>query len=1311
MSSRQGKDERQTLVLPSRSSAHARASALLTFLCFILLAAPSLVLSASDTPDRPSQSSVGHPSKAIAYSRRGLANAHRLSSPGRAHRAAYATIGEEYDEARSLNNFHLSDIVVVSSVEGGIYGLRRDSGHVVWSLPPRVTGNAALNSTLKTAPTSAVEGFGPLVGTSYGPKQRSFAELAADVPLIDKPAFPEDDTPPDGSSGQDALNALQELGLYIVEPSNGQVYILTAAQGSASSAQPRTTLSKLPLTLPQLVELSPFSFPGDASRVFVGRKSTSLVELDVRTGKIGAVFGGAQGGGGVWCNAEDDVENLKPTGSEECAQGDDTTREWAYMGRTDYTLTIHMRGRPALSQTLRYSTFSPNAADREIADLWLRQAEAPDARTIMGMPEEGTILCFNSSMAATSPREHQDRTLWIREMGVTVAGIFDVVYPKGTSDQNPPQPLVLPHPKGTLRSLFADVPSPFSDRKGRIDPATESVLGGHQATYLGIADGQLYAMGSEQYPLVAFTPRAPAGHDGEGEAFYDHHSRAASTCASYGCLLGSYDVSASTHDGVNADELLGLGPGHAPLLGIGDGSDLGTHHGEQEVDGNDNATKKSQKAGEASKVTPERSWSSPSVIMQQIIILFLLAVLCGLIYVGGQELRRQYAEEAKSVTKDVVWEPIPAPPAASQPVPEASVNGNSLGPDETKADSGTAIGDLSGAQDDKNAQNGDSEKKKSARRRKRGKRAGTAVAHRGAKRDNSKENLEAESDDEGVEGRQEEIESGGKEEKSDAGPDVISNGTKKQDGVIDVDASAEEQVARIAARVSLTAEGGSEVELKNGAMAAARGNDRSLIISDEVLGYGSSGTVVFKGTFQNRAVAVKRLLRDFVDVAAKEVSLLESADNHANVIRYFYKEVTESFLFIALELCPASLSDIIEKPHEFQELSAQLKPKKALFQIASGLQHLHSLSIVHRDIKPQNILVSQTAGGQLKMLLSDFGLSKRLDGVAQTSFSQTVNNPGGTFGWRAPEILRGDVTLDAGVETGSSTTSSTNASRPDAYENGGGPDERKRLTRAVDIFAMGCLTYYVLSNGDHPFGSRFEREMNILKRRINLERLDGLGEEGYEAQHLIMAMISHEAKDRPSALHIMAHPYFWDAGRRLAFLQDASDRFDIMERDPPAAPLVALEENASQVIGHDWHKRLDRQVMEDLNKRRRYDPKSVAALLRAIRNKKHHIHDVPPSVRRLFTAAGGMRSSALGGNNGGGGNGTAGEMPVLNSTNSSSTGNLTNQVQLLPDGYLAYFTSRFPALFLHTYEVVNSFAMLKSESSFASYFKPISEEL
>ncbi len=62
------------------------------------------------------------------------------------------------------------------------------------------------------------------------------------------------------------------------------------------------------------------------------------------------------------------------------------------------------------------------------------------------------------------------------------------------------------------------------------------------------------------------------------------------------------------------------------------------------------------------------------------------------------------------------------------------------------------------------------------------------------------------------------------------------------------------------------------------------------MFTNKILGYGSLGTIVYKGKFSNRAVAVKRLLRPFNEVATKEISALISSDNHPNVIRYFVKE-------------------------------------------------------------------------------------------------------------------------------------------------------------------------------------------------------------------------------------------------------------------------------------------------------------------------------------------------------------------------------------------------------------------------------------
>lgn len=90
---------------------------------------------------------------------------------------------------------------------------------------------------------------------------------------------------------------------------------------------------------------------------------------------------------------------------------------------------------------------------------------------------------------------------------------------------------------------------------------------------------------------------------------------------------------------------------------------------------------------------------------------------------------------------------------------------------------------------------------------------------------------------------------------------------------------------------------------------------------------------------------------------------------------------------------------------------------------------------------------------------------------------------------------------------------------------------------------------------------------------------------------------------RPNTETILIHPFFWTPARRLAFLQDASDRFEIMARDPPESGLVALETGAFDVVGADWHKRMDKLFIENLGKYRKYQGGSVQDLMRALRNK------------------------------------------------------------------------------------------------------------
>ena len=149
----------------------------------------------------------------------------------------------------------------------------------------------------------------------------------------------------------------------------------------------------------------------------------------------------------------------------------------------------------------------------------------------------------------------------------------------------------------------------------------------------------------------------------------------------------------------------------------------------------------------------------------------------------------------------------------------------------------------------------------------------------------------------------------------------------------------------------------------------------------------------------------------------------------------------------------------------------------------------------------------------------------------------------------------------------------------------------------VDIFSMGCVYYYLLSRGKHPFGENFHRQANILGGKSSLALLDP--DQQAAETNLITKMITVEPNDRPPAAAVLKHPAFWSKDKILTFLQDCSDRVDKEEDD--SYVLNMIEKDSHVVTRGDWQMALDEAVRSDLRLHRTYKGK-VGIILSNILN-------------------------------------------------------------------------------------------------------------
>jgi serine/threonine protein kinase len=163
-----------------------------------------------------------------------------------------------------------------------------------------------------------------------------------------------------------------------------------------------------------------------------------------------------------------------------------------------------------------------------------------------------------------------------------------------------------------------------------------------------------------------------------------------------------------------------------------------------------------------------------------------------------------------------------------------------------------------------------------------------------------------------------------------------------------------------------------------------------------------------------------------------------------------------------LELCAASLDQIFLDANHPQKYKGPNLPHHftVFLQLAEGLEYIHSKNLIHRDIKPGNVLIYvDSTDGKITMKLADFGLSKSVNERGSYTMNSGVK---GTFTYLAPELLQ---KLMQNEET------------------------LGRGTVKSDVFALGLVFVYLLLKGHHLYGSNeIEIYNNIVaNNQINIK--------------------------------------------------------------------------------------------------------------------------------------------------------------------------------------------------------------------------------
>ncbi|MDT0608654.1 serine/threonine-protein kinase [Streptomyces lancefieldiae] len=253
---------------------------------------------------------------------------------------------------------------------------------------------------------------------------------------------------------------------------------------------------------------------------------------------------------------------------------------------------------------------------------------------------------------------------------------------------------------------------------------------------------------------------------------------------------------------------------------------------------------------------------------------------------------------------------------------------------------------------------------------------------------------------------------------------------------------------------------------------------------DRILGRGAMGHV-WQGTdvYLERPVAVKTVAADLLALQDWRATALARFEreakaaarlDHANITTVYDAAVTEDVCCLVMQLVDGTTLDNVIDGADDGCLPVPAAVSVAA-QLCSGLSAAHAAGLVHRDLKPQNVMVGSS--GLVKIL--DFGLVKVLSDTDPqlTMTGETLGN----VAYASPELLAGEKLLDG----------------------------------RSDLYAVGCLLHHMLT-GHPPF--RSERPAELVTQHLTAPppRTAECGVEVPTAlQDLAHALLAKRPEDRP----------------------------------------------------------------------------------------------------------------------------------------------------------------------------------------------------